>query len=130
MVQGVKPLETSGGAGDRLQKSNGHTYSTTWPGPREASTSAKYLEVDISGSLSWGADIDRIVKNTNRSLGFICRNIKRRCSMSEKRHTTPWSDDSWSALQLCGPYHHHFIFTYLDLYITIYFFIKIKKNLI
>ena len=39
-------------------------------------TSAKYLGVDISGGLSWKSHIDRITGNTNRTLGYIKRNIK------------------------------------------------------
>ena len=41
----------------------------------EAVTSAKYLGVDISNTLSWNSHIDRVVGIANRSLGFIRRNI-------------------------------------------------------
>ena len=43
----------------------------------EAVTSAKYLGVDISNTLSWNSHIDRVVGNANRSLGFI------RCNKNE-----------------------------------------------
>ena len=51
----------------------------------EAVTSAKYLGVDISSTLSWNSHIDRVVGNANRSLGFIRRNIKTK--MSKVRET-------------------------------------------
>ena len=46
----------------------------------EAVTSAKYLGVDISSTLSWNSHIHRVVGNANRSLGFIRRNIKTKMS--------------------------------------------------
>ena len=42
----------------------------------ESVTCAKYLGVDISGSLTWNSHIDRIASTANRTLGFIRRNIK------------------------------------------------------
>ena len=42
----------------------------------EAVTSVRYLGVNISTGLSWNAHIDRIIGNTNRTLGFLKRNIK------------------------------------------------------
>ena len=51
----------------------------------EAVTSAKYLGVDISSTLSWNSHIDRVAGNVNRSLGFIRRNIKTK--MSKVRET-------------------------------------------
>ena len=42
----------------------------------EVVTSAKYLGVDISSSLSWNPHIDRITKTATRTLNFIQRNIK------------------------------------------------------
>ena len=42
----------------------------------EVVASARYLGVDISSVLSWNSHIDRITGNTNRTLGFIRRNIR------------------------------------------------------
>ena len=42
----------------------------------ESVTSARYLGVDISSSLSWNPHVDRITGNANRTLGFVRRNIK------------------------------------------------------
>ena len=42
----------------------------------ESVTCAKYLGVDISGSLSWNSHIDGIADTANRTLGFVRRNIK------------------------------------------------------
>ena len=42
----------------------------------ESVTCAKYLGVDISGSLSWNSHINRNVSNANRTLNFVRRNIK------------------------------------------------------
>ena len=44
----------------------------------EVVTSAMYLGVDISSGLSWNPHIDRIIKNANRTLNFVQRNIKTR----------------------------------------------------
>ena len=41
----------------------------------ESVTSARYLGVDISGSLSWKPHIDRITGNVNHTLGFVRGNI-------------------------------------------------------
>ena len=46
----------------------------------ESATSARYLGVDISGSLSWNPHVDRITGNANRTLGFVRRNIKTKMS--------------------------------------------------
>ena len=51
----------------------------------ESDTSARYLGVDISGSLSWNPHVDRITGNANRTLGFVRRNIKTK--MSKVRET-------------------------------------------
>ena len=51
----------------------------------ESVTCAKYLGVDISGSLTWNSHIDRITGSANRTLGFVQRNIKTR--MSKVRET-------------------------------------------
>ena len=51
----------------------------------ESVTCAKYLGVDISGSLTWNSHIDRITGSANRTLGFVRRNIKTR--MSKVRET-------------------------------------------
>ena len=51
----------------------------------ESVTSARYLWVDISGSLSWNPHVDRITGNANRTLGFVRRNIKTK--MSKVRET-------------------------------------------
>ena len=51
----------------------------------ESVTSARYLGVDISGSLSWNPHVDRITGNANRTLGFVRRNIKTK--MSKVRET-------------------------------------------
>ena len=53
--------------------------------PMESVTSARYLGVDISGSLSWNPHVDRITGNANRTLGFVRRNIKTK--MSKVRET-------------------------------------------
>ena len=37
---------------------------------------ARYLEVDVSSSLTWNSHIDRVIVNANRTLKFIRRNIK------------------------------------------------------
>ena len=37
----------------------------------ESVTGARYLGVDISGSLSWNPHVDRITGNANRTLGFV-----------------------------------------------------------
>ena len=42
----------------------------------ESVTSARYLGVDISGSLSWNPHVDHITGNANRTLAFVLRNIK------------------------------------------------------
>ena len=42
----------------------------------ESVTCAKYLGVDISGSLNWNSHIHRITGSANRTLGFVRRNIK------------------------------------------------------
>ena len=42
----------------------------------ESVTCAKYLGVDISGSLTWNSHIDRITGSANRTLGFMRRDIK------------------------------------------------------
>ena len=52
----------------------------------ESATCAKYLGVDISGSLSWNSHIDRIASTANRTLGFVRHNIKTK--MSKVRETT------------------------------------------
>ena len=46
----------------------------------ESVTCAKYLRVDISGSLTWNSHIDRIAITANRTLGFVRRNIKTKVS--------------------------------------------------
>ena len=51
----------------------------------EPVTCAKYLGVDISGSLTWNSHIDRITGSANRTLSFVRRNIKTR--MSKVRET-------------------------------------------
>ena len=51
----------------------------------ESVTCAKYLEVDISGSLIWNSHIDRITGSANRTPGFVWRNIKTK--MSKVRET-------------------------------------------
>ena len=51
----------------------------------KAVTSAKYLGVDISSTLSWNSHTDRVVGNANRPLGLIRRNIKTK--MSKVRET-------------------------------------------
>ena len=51
----------------------------------ESVTSARYLGVDISSSLSWNPHVDRITGNANRTLGFVRRNIKTK--MSKVRET-------------------------------------------
>ena len=51
----------------------------------ESVTCAKYLGVDISCSLTWNSNIDRITGSANRTLGFVRRNIKTR--MSKVRET-------------------------------------------
>ena len=50
----------------------------------ESVTCAKYLGVDISGSLSWNSHIDRITGSANRTLGFVRRNIKTKMSKVRK----------------------------------------------
>ena len=42
----------------------------------ESVTYAKYLGVDISGSLTWNSHIDGITGSANQTLGFVRRNIK------------------------------------------------------
>ena len=51
----------------------------------ESVRSARYLGVDIFGSLSWNPHVDRIIGNANRTLGFVRRNIKTK--MSKVRET-------------------------------------------
>ena len=51
----------------------------------ESVTSARYLGVEFSGSLSWNPHVDRITGNANRTLGFVRRNIKTK--MSKVRET-------------------------------------------
>ena len=51
----------------------------------ESVTSARYLGLDISGSLSWNQHVDRISGNANRTLSFVRRNIK--TMMSKVRET-------------------------------------------
>ena len=46
----------------------------------ESVTSARYLGVDISGSLSWNPRVNCITGNANRTLGFVRRNIKTKMS--------------------------------------------------
>ena len=46
----------------------------------ESVTCTKYLGVDISGSLTWNAHIDRIASTANRTLGFVRGNIKSKVS--------------------------------------------------
>ena len=50
----------------------------------ESVTSARYLGVDISGSLSWNPHVDRITGNANRTLSFVRRNIKTKMSKVRK----------------------------------------------
>ena len=45
---------------------------------------AKYLGVDISGSLTWNSHIDRIASTPNRTLGLVRRNIKTKTSKVRK----------------------------------------------
>ena len=55
----------------------------------ESVTSARYLGVDISSSLSWNPHVDRITGNANRTLGFVRRNIKTKWSkVREKAYNT------------------------------------------
>ena len=54
----------------------------------ESVTCAKYLRVDISGSLTWNSHIDRITGSANRTLGFVRCNIKTRMS---KVHETAYN---------------------------------------
>ena len=51
----------------------------------ESVTCAKYLGVDISGSLTWNSHIDQIASTANRTLGFVRRNIITK--MSKVRET-------------------------------------------
>ena len=51
----------------------------------ESVTCAKYLGVDISGSLTWNSHIDRITGSANRTHGFVRPNIKTK--MSKVRET-------------------------------------------
>ena len=52
-------------------------------------TCAKYLGVDISGSLTWNSHIDRITGSASRTLGFVRRNIKTKMSkVCEMAYTT------------------------------------------
>ena len=51
----------------------------------ESVTSARYLGLDISSSLSWNPRVNRITGNANRTLGFVLRNIKTK--MSKVRET-------------------------------------------
>ena len=50
----------------------------------ESVTSARYLGVDISSSLSWNPHVNRITGNANRTLGFVRRNIKTKMSKVRK----------------------------------------------
>ena len=66
-----------GDAGNNGQESNQH--SDILHGQiLEVATSAKYLGVDISSSLSWNSHNDCITGNANRTLGYIRRNIKQK----------------------------------------------------
>ena len=51
----------------------------------ESVTSARYLGVDISGSLSWNPHVDRITGHANRTLSFVRRNIKTKMSKVRER---------------------------------------------
>ena len=51
----------------------------------ESVTSARYLGVDISGSLSWNPQVDHITGNANCTLSFVRRKIKTK--MSKVRET-------------------------------------------
>ena len=42
----------------------------------QAESHSKYLEVDLTASLSWNTHIDRIVKKGNSMMGFLQRNLR------------------------------------------------------
>ena len=57
--------------------------------PTNDSSSARYLGVDVSSTLSWNSHIDRVVNNANRTLGYIRRNIKcQNTDVSESAYNT------------------------------------------
>ncbi len=43
--------------------------------PLEVVSSAKYLGVEISDSLSWNKHVDSAAKKGMNTIGFICRNL-------------------------------------------------------
>ena len=52
---------------------------------RHCTLSQVQIILDISGSLSWNPHVNQITSNTNRTLGFVRRNIKTK--MSKARQT-------------------------------------------
>ena len=66
----------------------------------EVVTSAMYLGVDISSGLSWNPHIDRIIKNANRTLNFVQRNIKTR---NQKVRETAYSTLVRPQLEYAAP---------------------------
>ena len=84
MGYAIQLLEMPGRTCDRIQETCKKRLHTAWTG-LESVTSARYLGVDISGSLSWNPHVDRITGNANRTLGFVRWNIKTK--MSKVRET-------------------------------------------
>ena len=70
MGYGIQPLKMPGSTYDRIQETCKKRYILHGQ-VLEFVTSASYLGVDISGSLSWNPHVDRIPGNANRTLGFV-----------------------------------------------------------
>ena len=67
----------------------------------ESVTCAKHLGVNISSDLTWNYHVDCITEDANRTLGFICRNIKTKLSrVRETAYITHFSGHSLSMPQL------------------------------
>ena len=62
----------------------------------------KYLGVTISKDLKWNTNVSNGCTKTNKTLGFLRRNLSSCPKMLRKRHTRGWHDQSWSMLALFG----------------------------
>ena len=84
MGYGIQPLKMPGSTCDRVQETCKKRLHTAWTGLVSV-TSARYLGVDISNSLSWNPHVDRIAGNAIHTLDFVQRNIKIKMSKIRER---------------------------------------------
>ena len=65
--------------------------------------SAKYLAlgVKVSHHLKWNTHINKATAKSNRTLGFLKRNLRVKSPFSNQRHIQHYSDQSFSILHMC-----------------------------